>query len=245
MSAHICSCGEKKDLYITFKLAQMRLLKLCCCLLLLSGVKESFGQNGGFTVTGSVKDATTHEPLIGVSIAVKGKTGTGTATGADGRFTLRLPSGNDTLLFRMMNYSARVVPINNRSTIDITLATSLAQLGEVLIVGYTEQSVKKNTAAIAKMDVAELKNNPNPNPVQAMQGKVAGVSIPINQGQPGIGAANGIDHDQAGWNCERRHSGRVGRQVRIAGHQLHCARPLRFARLLRRESAAGPALRVR
>ncbi|NLR78384.1 SusC/RagA family TonB-linked outer membrane protein [Chitinophaga eiseniae] len=168
----------------------MRLLKLCCCLLLLSGVKESFGQNGGFTVTGSVKDATTHEPLIGVSIAVKGKTGTGTATGADGHFTLRLPSGNDTLLFRMMNYSARIVPVNNRSLINITLATSSSQLGEVLIVGYTEQSVKKNTAAIAKMDVAELKNNPNPNPVQAMQGKVAGVSIPVNQGQPGIGAAN-------------------------------------------------------
>ncbi|WP_291911916.1 SusC/RagA family TonB-linked outer membrane protein [Chitinophaga sp. CB10] len=168
----------------------MRLFKLCCCLFLLLGVKESAAQTGGFTVSGTVKDSATKEPLIGVSIAVAGKPGVGAATGPDGRFTLKLPSGNETLLFRMMNYAAKTIPVHNRANIDITLASSSSQLGEVLVVGYTEQSVKKNTAAISKMDIAELKNNPNPNPVQAMQGKIAGVSIPINQGQPGIGATN-------------------------------------------------------
>ncbi|MBV7530540.1 SusC/RagA family TonB-linked outer membrane protein [Chitinophaga sp. sic0106] len=168
----------------------MRLLKLCCCLFLLLGVKESSAQNGGLIVSGTVKDSATKEPLIGVSIAVAGKAGTGTATGADGHFTLKLASGNETLLFRMMNYATRSIPVNNRANIDIILASSSSQLGEILVVGYTEQSVKKNTAAISKMDIAELKNNPNPNPVQAMQGKIAGVSIPINQGQPGVGASN-------------------------------------------------------
>ncbi|HEY1023383.1 MAG TPA: SusC/RagA family TonB-linked outer membrane protein, partial [Flavisolibacter sp.] len=49
---------------------------------------------------------------------------------------------------------------------------------------------KKNTASISKLDPDELRNNPNPNPVQAMQGKIAGVSLPISQGQPGTGAVN-------------------------------------------------------
>ncbi|WP_217605570.1 SusC/RagA family TonB-linked outer membrane protein [Chitinophaga sp. GbtcB8] len=168
----------------------MKCLRICCCLLFLFGLQKSYSQSAEFTVSGTVRDSATHEPLIGVSISVKSKPASGTVTDEGGHFIVKLASGNETLLLRMINYATKEVPVNNRREHNILLSTISSQLGEVLIVGYTEQSVKKNTAAISKLDAAELKNNPNPNPVQALQGKVAGVSIPITQGQPGIGATN-------------------------------------------------------
>jgi TonB-linked SusC/RagA family outer membrane protein len=63
-------------------------------------------------------------------------------------------------------------------------------LTDVVILGYTQQSQTKTTAAISKLNIAELQNRPSPNPVQAMQGKIAGVSVPVNSGQPGAGATN-------------------------------------------------------
>ncbi|UYQ95423.1 SusC/RagA family TonB-linked outer membrane protein [Chitinophaga horti] len=168
----------------------MILFRICCALLLLSGVQQAYSQDAGFTVSGIVRDSSSQEVLIGVTVSVKGKPTVGTITGPDGRYTLKLTSGNESLLFRMLNYTQQEVAVSNQATHNILLSSSSSQLGEILIVGYTEQTSKKNTAAISKLDVAELKNNPNPNPVQALQGKIAGVSIPITQGQPGIGATN-------------------------------------------------------
>lgn len=168
----------------------MTFFRICCCFLFLFGIQEGYSQTNTFTVSGTVRDSANNEPLIGVSISVKGRPASGAVTDASGHYTLNIASGSATLLFRMINYAAKEIPVNNKHEHNIVLATTSSQLGEVLVVGYTEQSTKKNTAAIAKLDVAELENNPNPNPVQALQGKVAGVSIPITQGQPGIGATN-------------------------------------------------------
>ncbi|WP_341835717.1 carboxypeptidase-like regulatory domain-containing protein [Chitinophaga pollutisoli] len=167
----------------------MTLLRLCCCCLLLLVALPGFSQSGEGAVTGIVRDSATREPIIGVSVSVKG-TSRGTVTDVNGRYRLQVSAATETLVFRMINYALQEIPVGNRREINVDLAETSSQLGEVLIVGYMEQSTRKNTAAIAKMDVAELKNNPNPNPVQAMQGKIAGVSIPITQGQPGIGATN-------------------------------------------------------
>lgn len=167
----------------------MTLLRLCCCFLLLFAALPGFSQSGEGSVSGIVRDSATREPMIGVSVSIKG-TARGTVTDVNGRYRLQVSAGSETLLFRMMNYALQEIPVGNRREINVNLAETSSQLGEVLIVGYTEQSTRKNTAAISKLDVAELKNNPNPNPVQSMQGKIAGVSIPITQGQPGIGANN-------------------------------------------------------
>lgn len=167
----------------------MTLLRLCCCCLLLFVALPGFSQSGEGAVTGVVRDSATREPIIGVSVSVKG-TSRGTVTDVNGRYRLQVNSPSETLLFRMINYALKEIPAGNRREINVDLAETSSQLGEVLIVGYTEQSTRKNTASISKLDVAELKNNPNPNPVQSMQGKIAGVSIPITQGQPGVGVNN-------------------------------------------------------
>ncbi len=94
------------------------------------------------------------------------------------------------LVFSNVGFEPQEIPVRDRAIIDVRLATDVKSLGEVVVVGYTTQSKARTTAAIAKLNPEELKNTTNPNPVQAIQGKIAGVSVPIASGQPGAGAPN-------------------------------------------------------
>lgn len=141
-----------------------------------------------FTISGKVTDST-GAGLEKVSIRIKG-TSTGTTTSADGSFAISVNSANAVLVFSRIGYTEQELRAGNQTTINITLAPHNEVLADVVVVGYTQQTKTKTTAAISKLDIDELKNNPNPNPVQALQGKIAGVSVPISQGQPGIGAVN-------------------------------------------------------
>lgn len=140
------------------------------------------------SISGTVRSAGTGEVLPGVSIVISGSTN-GTTTDADGRYTLNAPA-NARLVFSYVGFDPREMPIDNRTTIDVVLTESEKSLTEVVVVGYTSQSKVKTTAAVSKLGTEELRNTSNPNPVQAMQGKMAGVSIPVNSGQPGAGATN-------------------------------------------------------
>ena len=82
------------------------------------------------------------------------------------------------------------MPITAGQEVEVLLEAQPTSLNEVVVVGYSQQSKAKTTAAISKLNAEELRNTSNPNPVQALQGKIAGVSIPISTGQPGAGANN-------------------------------------------------------
>lgn len=157
---------------------------LTVCLLLLCHL--SFAQR--FTVKGKVTDSSGNA-LEKVSVQIKGARG-GTATADDGSFTIGLPSGNGVLVFSSIGYATQQVPVNGRSNLLVSLQHVTDTMADVIIVGYTQQTKNKTTASVAKLGSDELKNTPNPNPVQAMQGKLAGVSVPITNGQPGSGATN-------------------------------------------------------
>ncbi|WP_051210810.1 SusC/RagA family TonB-linked outer membrane protein [Runella zeae] len=157
----------------------------CCCLWITAPL---FAQVANITVKGTVKSADTGENLPGVSIALRGTT-TGTTTDVNGAFSLSVPR-NGRLVFSSVGFEAQEIPVNDRSIIDVKLSGDVKALGEVVVVGYTQQSRAKTSAAVSKLNPDELKNTTNPNPVQAMQGKIAGVSVPISSGQPGAGATN-------------------------------------------------------
>lgn len=157
----------------------------CLSVLLLSAV-TLLAQNA--TVTGTVRSAVSGETLPGVSIVLSG-TAVGTTTGNDGKYALDAPKDGK-LIFSYVGFEPKEVTIDNRSIVDVSLDDSQKSLNEVVVVGYTNQSKAKITAAVSKLGVDELRNTSNPNPVQAMQGKIAGVSVPINSGQPGAGATN-------------------------------------------------------
>ncbi|WP_338877353.1 TonB-dependent receptor (plasmid) [Spirosoma sp. SC4-14] len=136
-------------------------------------------------ITGRVI-AETGGPLPGVSIVLKG-TQTGTTTEADGTYKLSLPEGseNSTLVFSYIGYVSQEIVVNNRSVIEVTLATDSKSLSEVVVVGYGEQKRKTLSTAVSSISGTQLKDISVANPAQALAGQVSGVNITQTGGQPG------------------------------------------------------------
>jgi TonB-linked SusC/RagA family outer membrane protein len=128
------------------------------------------------------------ETLPGVSIVLKGTT-KGTTTDASGQYSLAIPDRNSTLVVSFIGYISQELAVGGRSQLDIKLVTDSKSLNEVVVVGYAEQSRAKTTASVTKLDSKELRNIPSASPVQALQGKMAGVSVPVLTGQPGASAS--------------------------------------------------------
>ncbi|MDR6197329.1 TonB-dependent receptor [Siphonobacter sp. SORGH_AS_0500] len=122
--------------------------------------------------------------LPGVNVVVKG-TNIGTSTDAEGRYQLRLPSGDGTLLFSSIGYIKQEVPLANRTSIDVTLLPDAQALNEVVVVGYGEQSRKSLSTAVSSVSSKQLKDIPVANPAQALAAQVSGVNITQTGGQPG------------------------------------------------------------
>lgn len=155
---------------------------------LLALLLSSFFSYAQTVINGKVTDSS-GAPLENVSVKIKG-TRTGTATGTDGSFSISTNAGNPVLVFSRVGFTAQEVASAGRSSLIITMAAFKEELADVVVVGYMQQSRARTTAAVSRLAPDELKNTSNPNPVQALQGKIAGVSIPISGGQPGSGASN-------------------------------------------------------
>ena len=133
------------------------------------------------TVSGRVTDDA-GEALPGVTILVKGTTG-GTVTDANGNYSV-VVSSSDVLVISYIGFKSREIPVNNRTSIDITLEEDLQALQEVVVVGYGSQSREEFTGSISVVPVSEAMKLPVVNVSEALQGRVAGVNV-MSQGQPG------------------------------------------------------------
>ncbi|MDH5412524.1 MAG: SusC/RagA family TonB-linked outer membrane protein, partial [Flavobacteriaceae bacterium] len=135
------------------------------------------------TVTGTVSDET-GEPLPGASVVVKGTT-QGVTTDFDGNFAIQAPS-NGTLIFSFIGYTTEEIPIDNKTTINISLEASISQLDEVVVVGFGTQKRENVTGATSFVKLEELINDrPIVDATQALQGAAAGLQIVQSSGQPG------------------------------------------------------------
>ncbi|EAZ80616.1 SusC/RagA family TonB-linked outer membrane protein [Algoriphagus machipongonensis] len=134
------------------------------------------------TVTGTVLDEY-DVGLPGVSVLVKGTT-TGTATDIDGNFSLNVPNDQAVLVFSFIGYNKVEQTVGNRSVIDVKLAPDETTLTELVVTGYTIDSRRETTGAIATVDPKDLTVIPTGNVEQALQGRVSGVTV-ITNGQPG------------------------------------------------------------
>ncbi|NAY91425.1 SusC/RagA family TonB-linked outer membrane protein [Muricauda sp. JGD-17] len=138
------------------------------------------------TITGQVTN-TDGVPLPGVSIVVKG-TSRGVATDFDGNYTIVVPNGQSILVFTSVGYSEQEITVGNRTIINITMEESVSQLDEVVLnAGYYNTVKREVTGSIAKVSAVEIENSPPFNPLQSLQGRVAGVNIVQNTGVPGGG----------------------------------------------------------
>lgn len=124
--------------------------------------------------------------IPGVSIVLKGST-TGTATDATGTYSLNVPDGSGTLVFSYIGYVTEEIPIDNRTTIDITLLPNIESLSEIVVVAYGTQRRADVTGAVATVSGSEVKDLPVTQFTQKLQGKIPGVQINQTTGTPGQG----------------------------------------------------------
>jgi TonB-linked SusC/RagA family outer membrane protein len=136
------------------------------------------------TLSGTVTDAITKEPLIGAVVTIKGITNS-SATDVKGRFSLltaqRLPY---TIVITYVGYETAEV-VATGSPINIALKPSNNQLNDVVVVGYATQSKRDLIGSISKIDAKETKDYPAASFDAQLQGKAAGVQINSNTGTPG------------------------------------------------------------
>lgn len=148
-------------------------------LLLLSAL--SWAQNK--TISGKVSGEN-NVPVSGASVTVKGGT-LGTTTNDRGEFTLSAPESARTLVVSSVGYTTIEVAITG-SSISVSLMKSDApNLEEVVVVGYGTQRKSVVTGSISSVRARDLENIPNGRIEQALQGRVSGVTIMQNSGQPG------------------------------------------------------------
>ena len=136
-------------------------------------------------ITGRVKDDK-GTGLPGVTVLLKG-TANATSTDANGTYSLTVPSATGTLVFSFIGYASEEVPINNRSSVDVTLAVDTKALEEVVVVGYGSQLKREVTGAVQTITAKELKDIPVSQVTQKLQGRLAGVQINQTTGKPGQG----------------------------------------------------------
>jgi TonB-linked SusC/RagA family outer membrane protein len=161
----------------------MKKLILLCCLF-SCWLSPVLAQSP--TVTGLVKDGANNEPLPGVTVQIKGTT-TGTSTNADGTYALAVPTGSATLVFSYVGYTTQEVSVNNRSVVDVSLQVDAKTLEEVVVVGYGTQRKGDVTVAVASVEGEAIAERGTVNPIQAVQGQVAGVDISAGSGRAGTG----------------------------------------------------------
>lgn len=135
------------------------------------------------TVTGTVLDATDNSGMPGVNVAVKGTT-TATMTGVDGKYSLSVPNDQAILVFSFIGKVSREVTVGSQSVIDVALEDETTSLSEVVVVGYGTAKRKDLTGSVASISSKDLNAGINPNPLQAIQGKVAGLVITQPSGDP-------------------------------------------------------------
>lgn len=139
------------------------------------------------SVSGTVTDAETGEPLIGVNILLQG-TDSGTTTNINGEYTLNVSSLEGSLLFRYIGYKSKEVPIDGNETIDVELESDIIMGEEFVVVAYGMQQSSLVTGSISRIDRQDIEQSASLRVEQALQGRTAGVMVMQNSGQPGSGS---------------------------------------------------------
>jgi TonB-linked SusC/RagA family outer membrane protein len=153
-------------------------------ILLLTGLALG-AQNA---VEGIVKSAGGGEPLIGVTVSIKG-TSQGTTTDVDGRFKINISVPNAVLLFGYTGYAPLEVSVGNQSNLDVSMEPSVNVLDEFVTVAYGTVKKEALTGSVGTIKSQDIARRPINNITAAIEGAVPGVITQTANGQPGSGLA--------------------------------------------------------
>ena len=137
-------------------------------------------------VSGTVSDAS--GPLPGASVLVKGTT-KGAQTDFDGKFTIKNAGSNAVLVFSYIGLKSQEVNVAGRSNVNVTLKEDSAELKEVVVIGYGSVKKKDATGAVDQLSSKSFDNVGAPSPADLLRGKVSGVQVTSQSGEPGAGAS--------------------------------------------------------
>ena len=135
-------------------------------------------------VTGMVVDAKDKMPLPGVNISIKG-TVLGTASRPDGTYELEVPNPNSTLQFSFVGYLPLEIPLNGKSVVNVELEEDTRLLNEVVVMGYSQKSLTEISSSVSVLTSDEILDVTASNIGTMLQGKVSGVQVVNNSGNPG------------------------------------------------------------
>ena len=169
-------------------------LRLCeavmmICLLLLPAFPLNAATGPKINVSGTVTSESDSEPLIGVSVRIKG-TKEGVATDIDGRYTLKASKG-DVLIYSYIGYTTTEVKVD-KNVIDVVLKDDNLKLDDVVVVGYGSMKRSDLTGSVVSVTAEDMKKSINTSLDQALQGRAAGVNVTSNTGAPGGGISVSI-----------------------------------------------------
>ena len=138
----------------------------------------------GIIINGTITD-TAGIPVPGATVVIKGNSAVGTQSDFDGNYSLEVPNQQTTLLYSYLGFSTKEITVGNQSIINVSLQESAEDLDEVVIVGYGTQKKSDVTGAISSVKSEDLTKVVSTNPVDALQGRVSGVTVTSSSGSPG------------------------------------------------------------
>lgn len=153
---------------------------LCMALMLQYGMPASAQTSHG--ISGKVTDQTGNG-IAGASVVVKG-TMTGTSTGSDGSYSLNVKDGNATLVCSFIGMKSAEAAVNGRTEVNFALEADAIGLEEVIAIGYGTIRKEEITSSITRVSSDEFLQGNVSNPLQLLQGKVAGLGISKTSGNP-------------------------------------------------------------
>lgn len=133
-------------------------------------------------VKGVVTEATTNEPLPGVTVRVKGKD-IGTVTDADGRYSVKADKGS-TLIFSTIGMKQIERAVTSGAPINVAMEEDNIALDQVVVIGYGTVKKSHLSGAVSSVSAKELNGQVASNAATALQGKIPGVSVASSSGDP-------------------------------------------------------------
>lgn len=158
---------------------------LLCLFLCISAFSFTYAQQK--TITGIISDQN-NTPLANATIRVKGGKQT-TVTDANGAFKIAVPANTTILVVSYVGMTPTEVSIAGKTTVLATMNVADSKLNEVVVIGYGTAKRANVTSSISSVTERDLKGLPVAGADQAIQGKVAGVTVSSNGGQPGGGVS--------------------------------------------------------
>ena len=162
------------------KLNSFRKISTMLVLCLLGFASEALAQQ---RVSGTVTDKATGEPLVGVSVAVKGTT-KGVISDVDGKYSADV-APDATLVFGYLGYKDVTVGVEGRAVINVTMESDINKLDEVVMVGYSSVKKTELSSAVTTVQGDKLRDVTTPDLGSMLQGKGAGVQVTNSSGAPG------------------------------------------------------------